>query len=196
MLASLMRSGMRSVGQTLRPVRPGVAMLSSSKFSGFLSYALRVSSPAFDDRQPMPVRFTQDGEDLCPPLRWEGLPPQTQSAVLLVEDADIPLLRPLVHLIVHSIPPDKTEFAEGEIPLRVTGTMPGGWACGRNALGRPGWMAPSPPPGHGPHRYAFQVFALNARPSFAYPPGRAMLLRTIRPHLIAQGRLIGTYERV
>ncbi len=186
---------MRSIGEALRPVRPGVAMLTSSKFSGFLGYALTVSSTAFDPGSPMPVRFTQDGASLCPPLRWEGLPPQTQSAVLLVEDADIPLLRPLVHLIVHSIPPDKTEFAEGEIPLRQIGTALEGWACGRNALGRPGWTAPTPPPGHGPHRYAFQVFALDARPHFAYPPGRAALLRTIRPNLIAQGRLIGTYER-
>ena len=192
----MLTSMMRSVGQTLRPVRPGVAMLSSSKFSGFLGYALTVSSPAFTDGQPMPVRFTQDAANLSPPLRWDGLPPQTQSTVLLVEDADAPLLRPLVHLIVHSIPLDKTEFGEGEVPLRVTGTMPGGWACGRNAVGRPGWMAPSPPPGHGPHRYAFQFFALDTRPRFAHPPGRSMLLRTIRPYLIAQGRLIGTYERV
>ena len=146
---------MRSVGEALRPVRPGVAMLTSSKFSGFLGYALTVGSMAFDNGSPMPVRFTQDGAGLCPPLRWEGLPPQTQSAVLLVEDADIPLLRPMVHLIVHSIPPEKTEFAEGEIPLRQTGYAADGWACGRNALGRPGWTAPSPPPGHGPHRYAF-----------------------------------------
>jgi Raf kinase inhibitor-like YbhB/YbcL family protein len=188
-------SVMRSIGQALRPFRPGVAMLTSSKFSGFLGYALKVSSTAFADGQPMPVRFTQDGASLSPPLRWEGLPPQTQSVVLLVEDADIPLPRPMVHLIVHSIPPEKTEFSEGEIPLRLSGMAPDGFACGRNALGRPGWTAPSPPPGHGPHRYAFQIFALNARPLFAYPPGRALLLRTIRPNLIAQGRLIGTYER-
>ena len=191
----MLMSVMRSLGEALRPVRPGVIMLSTSKFSGFLGSAIKVSSPAFGDGQPMPVGFTQDGENLSPPLRWEGLPARTQSAVLLVEDADVPWLRPLVHLIVHSIPPDRTEFAEGEIPLRVSGTMPGGWACGRNALGRPGWTAPTPPPGHGPHRYAFQVFALDAPPKFNYPPGRAMLLRTIRPHLIAQGRMIGTYER-
>ena len=191
-----MASMLRSVGQALRPVRPGIAMLASSKFSGFLGSAITVSSEAFANGQPMPARFTQDGENLSPPLRWEGLPAQTMSVTLLVEDADVPSFRPLVHLIVHSIPPDKTEFAEGEIPLRLSGTAPGGWACGRNSLARPGWTAPSPPPGHGPHRYAFQVFALDARPGFPYPPGRAALLRTIRPHLIAQGRLIGTYERV
>jgi len=192
----MLTSIMRPVRQALRSFRPGAAMLTSSKLSGFLGYTITVSSPAFTDGQPMPVRLTQHRANLSPPLRWEGLPPQTQSVVLLVEDADIPLPRPLVHLIVHSIPPEKTGFAEGEIPLRLTGAAPGGWACGRNAMGRPGWTAPAPPPGHGPHRYAFQVFALDTRPRFAYPPGRAMLLRTISPHLVAQGRLIGTYERV
>ncbi len=187
---------MHSLGQALRPYRPGVAMLTSSKFSGFLGYALTVGSDAFTDGQPMPVRFTQDGASLCPPLRWEGLPARTHSVVLLVEDADIPLPRPMVHLIVHSISPEKTEFGEGEIPLRLMGPAHDGSSCGRNALGRPGWTAPAPPPGHGPHRYAFQVFALDARPRFAYPPCRAMLLQTIRPSLIAQGRLIGTYERI
>lgn len=186
----------RTIGHALRGVRPGPMLLATSRLSGFLGYALRVSSPAFADGQPLPVRFTQDGSNLFPPLRWEGLPPQTQSAVLLVEDADIPSFRPLVHLIVHSIPSDVTELEEGEIPLRLRGRSLRGYACGRNALGRPGWTAPTPPPGHGPHRYAFQVFALDARPSFPYPPGRSLLMRTIRPHVIAQGRMIGTYERV
>lgn len=187
---------MRTIGHALRNVRPGPMLLATGRLSGSLGYALRVSSPAFGDGQPMPVRFTQDGDSVFPPLRWEGLPPQTLSTVLLVEDADIPNFRPLVHLIVHSIPPDVTELDEGEVPLRLRGQSPRGYACGRNALGRPGWTAPTPPPGHGPHRYAFQVFALDARPGFPYPPGRALLMRTIRSHIIAQGRMIGTYERV
>ena len=187
---------MRTIGHALRNVRPGPMLLATGRLSGSLGYALRVSSPAFGDGQPMPVRFTQDGDSVFPPLRWEGLPPQTLSTVLLVEDADIPKFRPLVHLIVHSIPPDVTELDEGEVPLRLRGQSPRGYACGRNALGRPGWTAPTPPPGHGPHRYAFQVFALDARPGFPYPPGRALLMRTIRSHIIAQGRMIGTYERV
>ena len=138
---------MLTIGHALRNVRPGPMLLATSRLSGSLGYALRVSSPAFGDGQPMPVRFTQDGDSVFPPLRLRGQSPR-------------------------------------------------GYACGRNALGRPGWTAPTPPPGHGPHRYAFQVFALDARPGFPYPPGRALLMRTIRPHIIAQGRMIGTYERV
>lgn len=143
----------------------------------------------------MPVRFTADGEGITPPLRWENVPAAAQSLVVLVEDADIPSARPLNHLIVHSIAPGKDRFEEGEIPFRLRGFAPGGWGCGRNAAARPGWLPPSPPPGHGPHRYAFQLFALGALPDYPYPPGRSLLLRTIRPHVLSQGRVIGTYER-
>ena len=191
----MFRNKVRQLGRALRPIRPGKVLLASSKYSGFLGYAIRVSSPAFAEGAPMPVKYTQDGEGLFPPLRWEGLPPNTMSVVLLVEDADIPWIKPLTHLIVHSIPPEVTELAEGEIPYRLTGPSPREYACGRNAFARPGWTAPTPPPGHGPHHYAFQVFALSEKPDFPYPPGRSLLLRTIRPYLIGQGRVIGTYER-
>ena len=182
-------------GHALRKVRPGLSEITSSKWSSFLPFGIRVSSPAFEDGKPMPVRFTGDGEGIAPPLRWENLPDGTRSIVLLVEDADVPSFRPLTHLIVHSIPPKKAGFAEGETPFRLRGFSAEGWGCGRNALGRPGWTPPNPPPGHGPHRYAFQVFALSAVPDYPYPPGRSLLLRTIRPHLLSQGRLIGTAER-
>ena len=192
----MLRNAARQLGQALRPIRPGIMALTTSKYTGFLGMALRVSSPAFGEGEPIPVRYTGDGQGMAPPLRWEGLPARTMSVVLLVEDADLPWLEPGVHLIVHSIPPDLTELAEGAIPARLVGRAPEGYACGRNLLARPGWIGPTPPPGHGKHHYAFQVFALDAKPAFPYPPGRSLLLRTMRPHLLAQGRLIGTYERL
>lgn len=194
-MASLFHPVLQAIGHALRPVRPGPIMLASSRWSGFLPFAIRVSSPAFADGGAMPVRFSMDGEGRLPPLVWDGLPADTQSVALLVEDADVPALRPLVHCIVYGIPPSMTELAEGAVPRRMRGTAPQGWACGRNSLSGLGWLPPSPPPGHGPHRYAFQVFALSARPVFARPPSRSRLLKAIRPHLLAQGRLVGSYER-
>jgi Raf kinase inhibitor-like YbhB/YbcL family protein len=186
---------MRAVGELLRPIRPGVDALASFRFEGFLGNALTVTSPAFKEGDAIPRAFTADGEGRFPGVSWDGLPAQTQSVVLLVEDADVPFVRPVTHAIVHSIPPDLGGLEPGAVPRRMAGPSPAGWACGRNFLGRTGWAAPSPPPGHGAHRYAFQVFALNAGPRFPHPPGRTGLLRRIRPHLIAQGRLIGTYTR-
>ena len=186
----------RSIAQALQPLRPGVDALVTSRFEGFLGNALKVTSPSFRDGDAIPRSFTADGDSRFPGVSWEGLPPQTQSVVLLVEDADIPFFWPVAHVIVHSIPPGLTGLEPGEVPLRQRGRAPRGWECGRNFLGRPGWTPPSPPPGHGAHRYAFQVFALNGRPRFPYPPSRGGLLRRIQPSLIAQGRLIGTYKRV
>ena len=60
---------------------------------------------------------------------------------------------------------------------------------------RQGWLAPSPVPGHGPHRYAFQLFAADAIPAFQHPPSRGQLIRALRPHLLAAARLIGVYQR-
>src|SRR4051794_1793384 len=96
---------LRSIGEALRPLRTGVDALVTGRFEGFLGNALQVSSPSFRDGDAIPRTFTADGEGRFPGVSWSGLPPQTQSVVLLVEDADIPFFRPVTHLIVHSIPP-------------------------------------------------------------------------------------------
>jgi phosphatidylethanolamine-binding protein (PEBP) family uncharacterized protein len=185
----------RTIGRALRPIRPGLVALASSRMSGWLPMGIKVTSSAFTEGAALPMVLTADGRGDSLPLAWSDLPEGTASVALLIEDADIPKLTPAVHLIVHGIAPDKGGFAQGEIPRRAIGTQPGGWRCGRNMLAAPGWLPPSPPPGHGPHRYVAQVFALSETPAFPYPPGRALLLRTIRPLLLGQGRLMGIYER-
>ncbi len=188
-------SVMRSVGSALQSLRPGIDALRSSQLANELGFSLKVTSPSFKEGGAIPVQFTADGDGIFPGVAWDGLPPQTESVVLLMEDADIPFFRPVTHAIVHSIAPEIGELEPGAVKRRMWGPSPEGWACGRNFLGATGWTPPSPPPGHGAHRYAFQVFALNARPSFPYPPSRAGLMRRIQPHLVAQGRVIGVYER-
>ena len=115
--------------------------------------------------------------------------------VLLVEDADIPFAVPVTHLIVHSIAPTLPGIETDAVKAFMPGPAAAGWACGRNFLGAAGWTPPAPPPGHGEHRYAFQIFALDRQLNFRYPPRRGRLMRRIRPHIIAQGRLIGTYVK-
>ena len=66
---------------------------------------------------------------------------------------------------------------------------------GRNSYLRPSWLPPDPPPGHGPHRYAFEVFALDTAPDVFGAPGRSHIFEIMRGHVLAKGCLIGTYER-
>lgn len=66
---------------------------------------------------------------------------------------------------------------------------------GRNSYLRAGWLPPDPPPGHGVHRYAFQLFALAATTGLSGSPGRDAVADALARHAIASGCLIGTYER-
>jgi Raf kinase inhibitor-like YbhB/YbcL family protein len=185
----------RKVGGMLKNVRPGLGALSTSKL-GLPSLGMVITSPAFADGGTMPDRYTQDGESLFPPLLWENVPEDAKSLALIVEDADSPFPRPLVHAVLHSIPPTLTGIPEGGVAMKQIRKSPLGFQAGRNSVARRGWLAPSPIPGHGPHRYAFQLLALDTMPSFANPPGRGVLLRTVRQNLLAAVRVVGVYQRI
>lgn len=68
-------------------------------------------------------------------------------------------------------------------------------AMGRNSLLQTRWLPPDPPPGHGVHRYVFQVFALGPGPALPDAPGRSALLQALLQRGLASGCLIGTFER-
>ena len=156
--------------------------------------AITVTSLAFADHAPIPERYTADGEGMSPPLQWRGVPAAAASVALIVEDADAPTPQPLVHVIVVALP------AAGEGAL-AAGALPGadqpveGLRLGRNSYLQTRWLPPDPPPGHGVHRYVFQVFALEAGADFGEAPGREALLEAIHEHGLASGCLVGTYER-
>jgi hypothetical protein len=151
-----------------------------------------VTSPAFVDHAPIPARCTADGAGLSPPLQWSGVPSGAASLVLLVEDADAPTPHPLVHAIVVDLAPVDGSLGEGALPSKDNAGE--GLRVGRNSYLQTAWLPPDPPPGHGVHRYAFEVFAL-AGGSFAGTPGRDAVLEALAAHAVASGCLIGTYER-
>jgi hypothetical protein len=121
------------------------------------------------------------------------VPDAATSVALLVEDADSPTPHPLVHAIAVGLP-------RGDGSLQ-TGALDGGddtpddARLGRNSYLRLGWLPPDPPPGHGPHRYAFQVFALGGDQPLPDSPGRDAVMALLEKRAIASGLLIGTYER-
>lgn len=147
---------------------------------------ITVASPAFADTQAIPAKYTADGEGLSPPLRWEGVPPQAKCVALMIEDADAPTPRPLVHAIAPRLP------AEGELE---EGALGGRVQTGRNSYLKRGYLAPDPPPAHGAHRYAFQLFALSEAPLEPEKFGRGDLIAWMKGKVLAKGCLIGTYER-
>lgn len=155
--------------------------------------AIAVASLAFADHAPIPGRYTADGEGVSPPLQWTNVPSGAATLLLIVEDADAPTPQPLVHAIVVDLPAEDGALAEGVLPSSDHDGA--GLKVGRNSFLQASWLPPDPPPGHGVHRYAFQVFALAPGAVFAETPGREAVLEALRAHGIASGCLIGTYER-
>ena len=155
--------------------------------------AITVSSLAFADHAPIPERYTADGPGMSPPLQWTGVPQGAASLALIVEDADAPTPQPLVHAIVVGLDGGDGALAEAALPSADNDGS--GLHVGRNSYLQAAWLPPDPPPGHGVHRYAFQLFALTAGATFDSTPGRDAVLAAIKEHGLASGCLIGTYER-
>ena len=156
--------------------------------------AITVGSLAFADHAPIPALYTADGEGVSPPLQWSGVPAQAASLLLVVEDADAPTPRPLVHAIVVDLPAGDGSLPEGALESPDHEGDPA-LKCGRNSYLQTGWLPPDPPPGHGVHRYAFQLYALAEGPPFDGTPGRDAVVEALRERALASGLLIGTYER-
>jgi len=183
-----------AVGHALREQRAGLDKLAFEQIGlrGGMG-TIEVRSLAFVDHAPIPASYTADGVGSSPPLQWTGAPGAATQLVLLVEDADAPTPQPFVHAIAVGLEPADGALPEGALSeddhrgVRLV--------AGRNSYLRAGWLPPDPPPGHGTHRYAFQLFALAAGADFGDTPGRDEVLEVLRERAIASGCLIGTYAR-
>ena len=177
------------LGHSLRAARPGLEKLVMNRpeFLG-VRESIELASPAFHDRGAIPAKYAADGEGLSPPLEWNGVPPFTRTA-LIIEDADSPTAQPLVHAIVLDLQGGDGGLAEGA--MAVGGPL----KMGRNSFLQMAYLPPDPPPGHGVHRYAFQIFALDDPPAFDAGIGRSKLITLLRGRVQAKGCLIGTYGR-
>ena len=146
--------------------------------------ALRISSPAFDNGQPIPARFTADGADLSPELRIDGLPEGTMSLALIMDDPDAPM-GTWVHWVLWNILPDAEVIAEGVEPEASAG--------GRNSWGRTGYGGPAPP--SGTHRYFFKLYALDTILDLPPTTEKAALVEAMEGHVLGSAKLMGTYTR-
>ncbi|HEX4453922.1 MAG TPA: YbhB/YbcL family Raf kinase inhibitor-like protein [Kofleriaceae bacterium] len=149
-----------------------------------------VTSSAFREGEPIPAKYTADGIGISPPIAWRGVPESARAITIVIEDADSPSPMPLVHGIAVHVAPNAGELVEAA--LREHGAE---LAVGRNSFFSAAWLPPDPPPGHGDHRYVFQVFAIDHDPDLGPHPGRSAVVEALAGHTIARGLLVGTYRR-
>lgn len=151
---------------------------------GEAAVKLTLTSPAFEDGQPIPPRFTADGADVSPPLEVSGIPEGTASLALIMDDPDAPM-GTWVHWVVWNIPSGTRRIEEGRLPA--------GAVQGRNSWGRNAYGGPAPP--SGTHRYFFKLYALDCELDLSPGADKAALLAAMEGHVLAQAELMGTYSR-
>jgi len=155
--------------------------------------ALKLKSRAFENGAEIPARYTCKGDDVSPPLSWEGAPEATRSLVLIIDDPDAPDPEApktvWVHWVLYNIPPDINSLAEHSI----SATLPPGAVEGINDWKRLGYGGPCPPIGR--HRYFHKLYALDIVLEGLNEPSKAVVEDAMQGHIIAQAELIGTCQK-
>jgi Raf kinase inhibitor-like YbhB/YbcL family protein len=152
--------------------------------------SIQLTSSAFAEGKPIPAKYTCDGADVSPPLAWSNVPEGTKSLVLISDDPDAPV-GTWVHWVIYNIPPDATDLAEGVPKSEV---LTNGATQGMTDFKRIGYGGPCPPRG-GPHRYFFKLYALDTGLELKPGATKQELLRAMEGHILAEGQLMGTYQR-
>jgi Raf kinase inhibitor-like YbhB/YbcL family protein len=155
--------------------------------------AFALTSPEFEYGEPIPRRFTCEGDDLSPPLEWSGVPAGSRSLALIVEDPDAPdpaaPKRVWVHWVLYDMPMDVSALAEG-----LGGAdLPKGTREGLNDWKKAGYGGPCPSIGR--HRYFFRLYALERVLGELKHPTKAQLEVAMKGHVTGQAELMGTYQK-
>ena len=188
----------RLIGRLLRGVKAGERNLAwNHPACADAPDTLVLRSAGFGAAQTIPLRYAGQGvgDNVSPPLAWRDIPAATRELVLIVEDPDAPLPRPFVHLIVCGIGLELHELAEGALSDDLLAERRAGLTLGRNTFRHQSYAGPRALPGHGQHRYLFQLFALDQRLLFDQAPTLKQLLAAMNGHVLARGRLEGRFER-
>ena len=144
----------------------------------------------FQNQKPIPIQYTCDGDDISPPLKFQGIPSHAKSLVLIVDDPDAPR-GTFDHWIVWNIPPHIQSLSESAKELfEEERTI----KQGLNDFKELSYRGPCPPAGK-PHRYFFKLYALDTLLNLEEGASKQEVEKAMQGHILDQTALVGTYQR-
>jgi len=151
--------------------------------------AFQITSPEFTEGQPIPAKYTCEGENISHALAWADVPPKTLSFVLINDDPDCSG-DPWVHWLIYNIPSASRGLPESVPPKE---DLPDGTLQGTNSFEKVGYGGPCPPTGT--HRYFFKLYALDQLLPLPPRATRTQLDTAMKGHILGQAQLMGTYRK-
>lgn len=159
---------------------------------------MTLSTTAWADGGMIPVKYTQAGASVSPPLAWSNVPDGTTNFVLIAHDVDAAVGQgtdDMLHWMVWNIPGSARSLAEA-IPQgnplldgsrQISGTGPY-------------YRGPGAPASGAPHHYVFEIYALDAAidvPAVGQSPPltRAAVEAAMVGKIRARGTLVGLFKR-
>ena len=149
-----------------------------------VSNTMKIRSTAFENNQPIPKKYTCDGDGINPPLAFSEIPQNAQSLVLIVDDPDAPS-GTFTHWTIWNIDPGLLGISENSIPS--------GAIQGNSDAGKIGYVGPCPP--SGTHHYFFKLFALDSKLDLSSGSKRKDLDQAMANHIIGNTEFVGLYLR-
>ena len=151
---------------------------------------LNITSPSFNEGQPIPTKHTCDAEDSSPALKWNKAPDAAKSIALICDDPDAPM-GTWVHWVLYDLPTNITDLPEN---VERNKELSNGAKQGTNDFKKIGYGGPCPPKGN-PHRYFFKLYALDKMLNLKSGATKSDVENAMKGHIIAEGQLMGTYKR-
>ena len=150
---------------------------------------MMITSPAFDQGGSIPAEYTCQGQNSSPALAWSEVPAGTKSLALICDDPDAPV-GTFIHWVLYNIPADATGLPAG---ITSQEALENGAMQGVNGARKSGYTGPCPP--SGTHRYYFKLYALDKVLDLKPGATRDQLLQAMEGHILAQGQLMGRYQK-
>jgi Raf kinase inhibitor-like YbhB/YbcL family protein len=145
---------------------------------------MKITSPAFADKIPVPLQYTCKGQNQSPPFEFLDVPKETKSLALIIEDIDSPNHR--IHWLVYNIPGNVTHFDEGKIP---EGAING--ICNDGNIG---YQGPCPRDFTGVHHFCFRLYALDTLLQIPSTADMKAVQAGMEGHILAKAEMVGVEE--
>lgn len=147
-----------------------------------------LSSPVFEDGGEIPEKYGYTRQNVNPPLKFGGVPPEAETLVLLMDDPDAvePAGKVWDHWTVWNIPPGTSDIDEGSLPEAAEEGM--------TDFGDRGYGGPNPP--DGTHTYRFRAYAVDTTLDLPETASKEDVLEAMEGHRVAEAELEGRFSPI